>query len=221
MAIQMNLGGYTRNMDDITFDDLCQALGVGWSAAYKSYVTHRGLKVRRKKISETAYRILVNIDDFWKWAEKNQDVLHFERLEENLLGKEPQWAKDKRKRDVENPYIHNWTPEKESRLAAMLRQYKYTWQELEEEFGCCRQNLSKKMISMGIKERPIRTPNSREWTDEEMAAMEKAVLNGEAVRSIQEKIPRKTISAIQNKLFVTYGSKNVKKCRDYIRRTNK
>lgn len=218
MAIQMKLGGYTSNLDDITFDALCKVLGVGWSSSYKSYVVKRGLKVRRKKISDTAYRHVVNIDDFWEWAEKNQDILHFDRFEENMLGKEPQWAKEKRKRDVDNPYIHNWSPEKESRLAAMLRQYKYTWEEFEEEFGCCRQNLSKKMIALGLKERPLRKPNSREWTDEEMEIMETAVLSGKTVKEIQLLVPRKTISAIQNKLFVSYGSKSIKKCREYLRR---
>lgn len=48
----------------------------------------------RKKLNH-AYKV-IKIDEFWDWAEKNKEVVRFNKLEENALGKEPKWVKEKR-----------------------------------------------------------------------------------------------------------------------------
>lgn len=43
--------------------------------------------------------MMIRIDDFWKWAEKHQDLLDFSNYELNMLGAEPSWVPVKRRRD--------------------------------------------------------------------------------------------------------------------------
>lgn len=47
-----------------------------------------------KKVKGSSFKV-INLDEFWKWAEKNRTIIDFSQLEENVLGKEPEWLKDK------------------------------------------------------------------------------------------------------------------------------
>lgn len=61
-----------------------------------------GLKVYPYKLStHNPKRItyMVNMDEFWKWAEEHKEAVKFARLEENALGLEPKWVKEKRKQE--------------------------------------------------------------------------------------------------------------------------
>lgn len=109
---EMKIGGFLKNGTYITWCQLLTALGYncrGNGYMMVSWVQNRGFPMHTKRVGNNSFKI-VYIDEFWRWAEKNIDLLNFSRFEENLLGKEPEWVKTKRKHDIEWSQKYMQTP---------------------------------------------------------------------------------------------------------------
>lgn len=63
----------------------------------------KGLKVHKVKISEKKRIYGIKIADLFTFLEQHQDYFDARFLEENILGPEPEWLKNKRKQDFKNP----------------------------------------------------------------------------------------------------------------------
>jgi hypothetical protein len=114
---------------------------------------------------------MVNIDEFWKFAEEHKDLFDFSRLEPRAFGPEPEWATLKRQLDAERlrtGHAHNdpWTEAEDRLLVRLLREYKYTYSELAEKLHRSEGAIKRRLSTKGIKERPVRnTPQP--WTEAE------------------------------------------------------
>ena len=87
-----------ENGDYVTWNQLQRTIGLGNGGGYKmtSWVKNRDFPVHTKRVSNNSFRV-VYIHEWWIWAEKNRDLLDFSKFEENALGAEPAWVKEKRK----------------------------------------------------------------------------------------------------------------------------
>ena len=56
-----------------------------------------GLPVKEKKVRRCKFKV-VDIEDFWKWAEQNKSLLNFSKMQPYCFGAEPDWVKVKRER---------------------------------------------------------------------------------------------------------------------------
>lgn len=70
-----------------------ELIKIGWVAL--------GLKVKSRKITQSTSYQYVEISDLFDFLEANQNIWNSRVLEKNILGKEPEWLKEKRKRDSE------------------------------------------------------------------------------------------------------------------------
>lgn len=113
------------------------------------------------------------IDDFWEWAKDNRESLDFSRFEENALGAEPGWVKEKRKIDRENRRTvprrnSKWTDEEIQRMKWMIA-HGATYSELTRELRRPESAIVMKIHTMQT-DRPKRSA-SRRWTEAETARM--------------------------------------------------
>jgi hypothetical protein len=78
MAQKLDLGPFLESGDYITFEKLLEALGYTGGSSYltKSWINDRKFPYKNKRVNKNTFRV-VDIDDFWKWAEKNLDLLNF------------------------------------------------------------------------------------------------------------------------------------------------
>ena len=109
---RLGLGSFLVSGEYITWNQLQIALfGNRTSSGYKmiSWVRNRDFPIHTKRVNNNSFKV-VYLDEWWVWAEKNRDFLDFSKFEENLLGKEPQWVKEKRRHDVEKAYKYIMTP---------------------------------------------------------------------------------------------------------------
>ena len=60
-----------------------------------------GLPVKWHRVKKNRFRV-IDIEDFWKWAEKNKSLLDFSRFDKYTLGAEPDWVDEKRKADLKS-----------------------------------------------------------------------------------------------------------------------
>lgn len=92
---RLRIGSISANMDNLNTVQLGDALGIQAKDVI-CFITKYGLKARKVKlIKRKVYRI--KLSNFWKWAELNRNRIHWDKVEKNVLGKEPPWVDDARK----------------------------------------------------------------------------------------------------------------------------
>lgn len=172
-ATRLGLGSMLENGDYITLYKLLKALGLETSANhYTEKFIKNGCPIKYKKAaSENKKFRIIFLDEFWKWAEKNKQLLNFSRFEKGDLGKEPDWVNEKRKADLKDPskINHNreWTKGEEEKLIFMCRMGKYTYSDIANELNRTERAVKRRLNDLGEKIRPVYREVHVKWTNEE------------------------------------------------------
>ena len=166
-AQRMKLGSRLAG-EYVTFNELLTALGLQGSYSWlrDKYINKNGLPAKRK-----GKYLIIKIDDFWKWAEQHKQILNFCHFEENMLGKEPEWVKEKRKADLSNPRKVNnnrpWTKEDDALLIQKTKSCRYTYKDLSKDLRRTENAIKRRLYDLGVPYRPVPLENHTKWTDEE------------------------------------------------------
>lgn len=219
MKVRLGLGSFLDNGDYITVNALSKALGYGNFDTYKltSWVNNRGFPIRKKKVQNNYFRVIY-IDEFWKWAKKNRDLLDFSRFEKNVLGVEPEWVDEKRKHDFAKKQRYKttpWTPYEDAKLTRMVKMLKYSYDDISKELKRTCGAVERRLVDLGIKERPVKAYNHTKWTDEEISLLIDLIVQGYGYEMIAERFKRSS-KAIRGKIGRMYHTENLDKVRDII-----
>lgn len=151
-ATHLKLGPWLDGNEWITFNQLRQVVNGGAVTGKYGYDrlrwTRMGLPLQ-KRVCIRCRWLCVRITDFWNWAYHHQRELDFSRFEENALGLEPNWAKEKRKVDVKNrmliqPKKQRWTDDEIHHLRCLLENgatYTDLERELQRSAGAIRRKI--------------------------------------------------------------------------------
>lgn len=220
MKQRLGLGVFLESGDYVTWNQFQIAIGCGNSGSgykMKSWVENRGFPIHKKRVGSNSFKI-VYIDEFWKWAEKNMDLLDFSKFEENTLGAEPEWAKEKRKRDFEKnrKYITTpWTQTEDAKLIYLLVQQKHTYAELSKMLRRTNGAIQRRICDLGIKERPVKADNHIRWTEQELKLLGELIKAGYGYELMAEKLG-KSSKAIRGRVYSMYLTENLDKARELI-----
>lgn len=219
MRKRLKLGAFLVNGDYVTWRQLHIALGTEKSHGYKSifWVKDHNFPMHKKKVGNSAFKV-VYLEEFWKWAERNRSLLDFSKMEENTLGKEPDWAKEKRRYDIERrrKYITTpWTRAEDQKLIKMLKQKKYSYSEISKELRRTNGAISRRIYDLGLKEKPVKMNSGVKWTKEETDTLGELIKVGYSYEMIADKIAKST-SAIRTKTYSMYLTQNIDKAREII-----
>ena len=219
MARRLGLGAFLQCGEYVTFNQLMLTLGYGQGNSYKmiSWVKNRGFPMHSKRVNNNSFNV-VYIDEFWEWAEKNQNLLDFSGFEENLLGMEPQWVKLKRKRDCENSRKYHttpWTATEDRDLIRLVAQHRYTYDQLSRRMNRTCGAIQRRCVELGIKDRPVKADNHTFWTDEELARLGELIKQGFNYELIAERIGRSS-KAVRGLVYRYYTTENLDKVRNFI-----
>lgn len=218
----LGLGTFLESGDYITWRQLMLAIGTN-SDNYKleSWVKNRNFPIKSKKIKNKKVRV-VFLDDFWKWAEKNKSFIDFSNFIENTLGKEPNWVKEKRRYDIKAKLkckTTPWTSKEEEYLIFLLREFKYTVDEIATKMNRSCGAIQRRICKLGIKERPIKADNHNKWTEDELKQLDELIIKGIDYELISEKINR-SAKAIRGTVYRKYGTEVLDKARKVILNKN-
>ena len=211
-AYKMGLGNFLESGDYITLHQFIVTIGEGRN---ESYLTMRlirdGFPVHYKKIISKSVRI-VYLEEFWKWAEKNQTKFDFTDFKEGALGAEPTWAKVKRKNDIKKSQVNQspWTKDEDDRLEYYLNQYKYSYMDLSKMLNRTCGAIQRRVLDLGIKARPIKADNHIKWTEEEFNILTDLIKERCSYAEMQG-ILGKSDKAIRGMVFRTYLTESLDK----------
>lgn len=218
---RLGLGKFLDNADFyITKHQLFVALGLrNASDGYKntSWIKNRGLPIHRIKRLNQIFDV-VYIDEFWEWAEKNQNFLDFSKFEMFSLGPEPEWAKAKRKRDYrlrQQIKVSPWTPSEDDRLKRYLLENRYTYMELSKKLNRTSGAIQRRICDLNLKERPVKADHHIKWTDEEWKQLGEMIKSGYDYETMSGILGRSS-KAIRGRVFDMYITERLDKVREYI-----
>lgn len=218
---KLHLGAFLDNHPKgaVTLGTICAALKVRYTYyIMTSWAEKRGLPVFTKKVRNCKFR-MVELDKWWKWAEKNQDFLDFSRFEPLSLGPEPEWVNVKRSRDrLKKAYISKtpWTKNEDERLVKYLRDNKYTADEISKLL--CRSNgaVIRRISTLGLKERPLKAYTHNNYTDTEIAMIKAMVSNGCNYYEISVKTGRSE-KALRGLIYKWHKTERLDKARELMK----
>ncbi|XZI50808.1 hypothetical protein ACSXD3_12960 [Clostridium perfringens] len=170
-ASYLKLGKWIDNIQYIKFRELIMALG--YSESGYCYLKKKfkllNFPMISKKVSKMKIEV-VDIEEFWKWAEKNKSELNFANFNEGVLGKEPNWVKEKRKSDQINPAKVNvkkrWTKEEDNLLIAKVKSNTYTYKMISEDLFRTESAIKRRLMDLNVPYRPI-PEGGKPWSEEE------------------------------------------------------
>lgn len=217
---RLGLGAFLESGEYITWNQLQIALGFGLSGSgYKmiSWVKHRDFPIHTKRVNNSVFKV-VYLDEWWTWAERNKDFLDFSKFEENVLGLEPKWVKEKRKMDTENSnkYIKTpWTSVEDSRLEYLIKKQKYTYRELSIMMRRTEGAIQRRICDLGLKERPVKADNHTRWTEHDFEMLGEMIKAGYGYEYMSERLEKST-KAIRGRVYSMYLTENLDKARELI-----
>ncbi len=212
---RLGLGAHLDNSAMLSFNVLLKELGYsgGYGDRLKKF-TKAGLKIHTQRVKDCSFR-MVDIDEFWEFAEQNKQLIDFSRLEKNALGAEPDWVKVKRVQDFKRncavkPHNAKWTEAEDKELLRLLRTYRYTYPEIANRLQRSEGAIQRRVNDLGIKERPLKADNHTLWTDEEIFTLCQMIKQGSNYESISRVIGKST-KAIRGKVYTVYLTENLNK----------
>ncbi len=216
---RLGLGPALINGDYITLNQLMHAVTGCQEHSYqmKSWVENRGMPVHSKKVGKCSFRI-VYIDEFWEWAEKHRNFINFSKMEPLILGEEPEWVPQQRKKDYYSCALQRkdpWTSDEDDKLIHLLKMQKYGYAELSEIMHRSEGAIQRRCCDLGIKYRPVKADNhgaDSVWKPEHYKTLAEGIKNGDSYSVIGKEIG-KSEKAVRGKVYFVYLTENLDKVR--------
>lgn len=211
-AVRLGLGRYINARDEITLNLLINTLGYknSYSWVSKKFENHN-IPIKKMKIIDKSVK-MVNINEFWEWAEKNKEILNFADFEEGALGKEPLWVKEKRNIDKNslNKINRNrlWTKYEEQLLISKVKSMRYTYEELSKEFNRTEGAIKSRLNKLQTPYRPLERDRHIIWTEEENNTLLQMYKDGYGANQIARKINKSEFS-VKERVGILESRKNI------------
>ncbi|WP_196590564.1 hypothetical protein [Pectinatus frisingensis] len=216
---RLGLGSLLHSGGYVTWNELIKAVTgneTGNSYKDKSWIQSREFPIHYKQVKENRFKV-VYLEEFWKWAEKNQSFIDFSKMEKGILGAEPGWVKEKRRSDMAAQRYKKtpWTPEEDARLVMLLKQYKYGYAELSKMLGRTAGAVQRRVCDLGLKERPVRRSAHEKWEAYQIEQLHSLIEASMPYPLVAERIG-KSEKAIRGYVWRIYGTESQDRVRNMM-----
>lgn len=190
--------GHTRHLHSglcVTCLQLAQAINHDYDTV-RNWAKY-GLHIKKQASVKVKYDV-IDIEDFWKWAESHKQLIKFDRIEPLVLGPEPEWVAEARRAAFAGKRSTSpWTSFDDDKLIHMLNEYKYSYSEIANELNRTEGAVKRRISTLGLKQRPVRR-SDRKWTDNQVKILTDMVERGYTWEQIGKALGR-TACAVRGK----------------------
>lgn len=224
-AQKLGLAAFLKCGEYITFNEMCLAITGHNANSYQmiSWVKNRKFPLKYKRVGKSKFRI-VYLEEFWEWAEKNQDFLDFSKFTPFSLGIEPKWVAKKRKLDKERATQSKknnipWNNDDDYKLKHYLSMHKYTLIEVANKLNRTTGAVLRRISTLGIMDRPIPKNNHIKYTDGEKQQLLYLLMDDATYHKMAE-ILGKSERAIRGYMYRQYGTERLSKIKEQLKESN-
>lgn len=181
--MRLNISTSINSIDAITVSNLASICKVG-GGRVRTWIK-KGLKTKKFKKYKSSVFTFIKIEDFWDFAEKNKDLINFANIDRNILGREPDWVREKRLNDIKYSKKKNarWTKKEDDVLRRMYKYY--SLKEIREVVGRTEEAISIRIRKLGLKRRVV-----IRWSDKEIKMLLKMKKKGMSENKIAIELGR-------------------------------
>lgn len=107
----------------ITAAELARYCGIDSHVVTRTWIPKKGLPAVRRVTRYKRKYWLIDVKEFWKWAEQNKDLIDFSKVDTHVLLPQPDWVELERKRDykkIPRKQLKRWTAEEDNQLIKLL-----------------------------------------------------------------------------------------------------
>lgn len=202
-ATELGLGRMSEaNFNQITASDVSKILNIGLDKIVNTWLK-LGLKLRKKRVSINYSYYCISIENLLIFLKEHQYLWNSKHLEKNILGAEPEWLIEKRKKDlIDPPNLYQiWTKEELKILKdLLLRGYDY-------DYIATKINRTPKAIQIKVMQLGLSYRLKQYW-------------KGSEIKFIIDNYPHMTAQEISGKLNRTKGSVTQKAYQLKLRKYN-
>ena len=211
-AIKEKIGGYIENGSYITLMELCRTINDGDTAATYRKMLKLKIPCINKKIHCQRTKV-IDINKFWKWAKENKGDLNFANFEENVLGKEPKWVKEKRKEDIQYKQRRGvWSKEEINMMIDLNKNFDIT--EISKRLNRSEGSIRKQLGLLNIKPN-IGKPKKKYWTEEEINLLKQMIREGKQYNQIMLALGRNE-TTVRGKVQHLFNTNSLRKAREQL-----
>ncbi|NFB55939.1 hypothetical protein EXM98_04240 [Clostridium botulinum] len=190
-ACRLGLSSALEATGELTAAEIANVFKIDAHVVVDRWIKNKGLKAQYKAVKFTRKFWRIKIEDFWKWAEDNKEIINFSKLERNILGKEPSWVNIERKKDFkEKPKRqHQFWNELEDKKLKNLWKSSKSIKEIAEILNRSSSSVRHRSKRLGLK------PNKKvniPWTNEEVNTVIRMKKNGALDKEIAWELGRST-----------------------------
>lgn len=185
-AKRLGLGGITVASELLNANQLASAIGVDRKTIHR-WIDKEGLKAAKKILAKEKAFWRISINEFWKWAENNQEQIKWSKFEKNSLGKEPKWVDIARKKHMLKPKreAEKWTFKEDESLKMYWDAGKST-RFIGETLNRSSKSILKRAARIGLNRRKIKIP----WKLIEIETLINMKLEGYTDAQVAEELGR-------------------------------
>lgn len=148
-ATRIGLGGCVKGSHYLTAQNIANLMNIDIHAVLR-WLSRGLLKHKMAPVKRITY--LVELSDLEKFLKDNQSLWDSRKMQGNLWLKEPDWFKEKRKRDSERPPKEGkkWTSFEDQKAIALFKTGDYTHKEIGETLGRSSVAVERRLIRLDV-----------------------------------------------------------------------
>lgn len=132
-----------------TVSEFCEVTEISRSTV-QYWIKKFGFPARRNKRISKKY-VQINPQNFWRWAEKNKQLIQWAEFPRYALGKEPKWVKETRTASARLVNKRRpWSRWELEELKYLLNQNKFTYPELSERLNRSQGAIKRKIYDLEL-----------------------------------------------------------------------
>lgn len=187
-ASRMHLGPFLDSSEYVSLMQVIEAFGMSYTWTRRIW-EREGIPLHRKKVCNNSF-LMVDIDEFWEWAEQHKELIDFSRLERHTFGKEPEWVEKIRKVDYKNNRkVTPWTKNDDRVLEDMLKRGTYHINDIAQRLMRTEGAVKRRIYDLALPYKYLKH-EQRKWSDEEVQEMLKLRAEGNRWETIGNKLGR-------------------------------
>lgn len=194
-AAKLGLIDPRMSFDGITICQLAKAIGREYSIL-KGWIKRHNMPARKKIFASESRVLVIAYEDFWKWAEQHKELLNLAKMEENILGPEPEWAKVKRGADrmrSQRTWVSTeWEAKEDQRLLQLVKLPDMTYPELARLLNRSETSIRRRLYDLYAEFKPRRSNNAK-YTNDQVETLREMAAAGYAYETIGQAIGKSAL----------------------------